>query len=929
MVLLSPIWLLLAIPVLATLWIWPMPSRMLRMLRFLSLALLVIAMAVPAIKLPARAGTVIVVVDRSLSMPADSDAVQKEMIELVHDAMRADDQLGIVTFGQQTAVERTPQAGALNPLMAEVGREASNLADALDTALSLVPRDAPGRLLVLSDGKWTGRHPAGVVPRAVTRSIPIDYRHEQRAAAGDLAIARLEAPGHAGPGESFIVTAWVNSPLAQEATVELRRGNYVVASGKQSLHSGLNRLTFRDRAGDAGTYAYVLHVAGVAPDPVPENNTARAMVGIEGSKPILCVTHDKKSGFARLLTAGGLKIQAALPEDCQWSLERLSSYSAVILENVAADRIGVKGMENLSAWVRETGAGLMMTGGKTSYALGGYYKSPLDPVLPVSMELRREHRKLQVAIVVALDRSGSMSMPVGHGRIKMGLADLGTAAVLDLLGPGDELGVLAVDTAPHVIADIGQVKDKKSLRDRILRIGSQGGGIYIQEALEASLEMVKRSRLGTRHIILFADASDSEQSGRYKEIVDECVKEGVSITVIGMGKPTDVDAGLLRDIAARAKGSVYFSDDVFDLPRLFAQDTMVIARSSFIDEPTAVQATAGLSTVAGKSFDIRQSVGGYNLCYLQQGANLATVTVDEYKAPVIASWQIGLGRALCYTGEADGKYAGDLARWKNVGELFTSLARWTAGQSSGLPGTMLVTQEIKNGMVSVQLHLDPERKSEPFAELPKITMLRENAGALMQVQKSNLQWTTPDTLTIETPLEGNETVLATVQVPGQNPVVLPPACLPYSPEFKPAEGETGLPTLERLAHATGGKERLNLGEIWRDIPRHPRLVDISSWFLFAGILILVVEILERRTGLLTMAIHGGRRRLIQTSREPVTPMKPRSAKVKPAGDSLPAAVDKPPSPVEPSAAPAAPPKEQVGIVDALARARRKSREKTG
>ena len=65
------------------------------------------------------------------------------------------------------------------------------------------------------------------------------------------------------------------------------------------------------------------------------------------------------------------------------------------------------------------------------------------------MEMRREHRKMSLAIVVALDRSGSMSAPAGGGRIKMDLADLGAVQVLDLLSPMDEIGVFAVDTEPH------------------------------------------------------------------------------------------------------------------------------------------------------------------------------------------------------------------------------------------------------------------------------------------------------------------------------------------------------------------------------------------------------------------------------------------------------------------------------------------------
>ena len=103
-----------------------------------------------------------------------------------------------------------------------------------------------------------------------------------------------------------------------------------------------------------------------------------------------------------------------------WTLESLAKYSAVVLENVPAEKVGMRGMETLAAWVRETGAGLLMTGGRNSYGPGGYYKSPLEPIMPVSMELRNEHRKLSLAMVVALDRSGSMAVPVAGGKVKDG-----------------------------------------------------------------------------------------------------------------------------------------------------------------------------------------------------------------------------------------------------------------------------------------------------------------------------------------------------------------------------------------------------------------------------------------------------------------------------------------------------------------------------
>ena len=79
-----------------------------------------------------------------------------------------------------------------------------------------------------------------------------------------------------------------------------------------------------------------------------------------------------------------------------------------------------------------------------------------------------------------------MSMPAGGGRSKMDLADLGTVQVLDLLSPMDEIGVFAVDTVAHEIVPLDTVEQNRGYRSKILAIGSEGGGIYIYEALVAS-----------------------------------------------------------------------------------------------------------------------------------------------------------------------------------------------------------------------------------------------------------------------------------------------------------------------------------------------------------------------------------------------------------------------------------------------------------
>ena len=854
-----PVWLLLAIPTVVSLLIWRIPRRQLLSLRIGVLLLILLALAGFSIELPARTGMVLVVVDRSRSMPPGSDMTQKETIDLIQ-AARGDQQLAVISFGETVALEQPPQSGKFAGFMNDVGGDASNLADGIEKAVSLIPKGSPGRILLLSDGRWTGRDPAAAAARAAAHGIVIDYRSLQRSAANDTAISSVDAPSTVTPDESFVITAWIRSPAEQESTVELQRGGQAIASGRTKLAQGLNRLTFRDLAGAPGTQSYSLRIGEVAKDPVPENNTAKFLIGVDGPRSIRFIGPGHNSGLARLLAAGGLNIKVVEAAQSQWTIEDLSNYSALVLENVAANRIGESGMENIAAWVKESGAGLMLTGGKNSYGAGGYFRSPLESILPVSMELRREHRKLALAIVVAMDRSGSMAASAGGGRIKMDLANLAAAQVLDLLSPMDEFGVVAVDSQAHIISNLASGEDRKDVRRAILAISPMGGGIFIFEALASSSRMLLSAQASTRHIILLADAADSEEEGRYRELLEKCREANITVSVVGLGRETDRDAELLRDIANRGGGRCFFTDNAEDLPRLFAQDTIVVARSTFLEQSTPVRFGGGILSLTSDSF-IEASggvppIGGYNLYYLRPGATLAAATVDTYQAPVLAAWQAGSGRVLCYTGEADGTYTGAIAKWDRIGHLFGSLARWVSGEAVKLPPGLVVTQEVRNGMNLIQLHLDPESKATKdmplIRELPAVTTLSGAPGARPKVDKSIMRWTSPETLGVEIPIKGSDTSLSTVEITGTGKITLAPVRLPYSSEFAPVEEDAGLLVLERLARATGGMERVELAGVWKDLSSKPRLVELSPWLLGFATLLLLLEVLERRTGLLAI-----------------------------------------------------------------------------
>ena len=631
-----PFWLILVIPLLVAFWLRPMPNRVLTLVRGVAVLLLLLAICGLSVNLPSRHGCVVVVADRSMSMPAGSRRQQIEATDLLYHSMGGADELAVVSFGQRTSVEQPPQRMRFSDFVNDVGNEASNLADGVDRAVSLIPRGNPGRILILSDGYTTGGDVAAAAARAASSGIAIDFRAMQRSGAGDLAIERIDAPSSVAAAEAFMISAWVDSPRPQEVAYELVCGEQVLASGQRAVPAGRTRLVFRDKAGDAGARSYRLRVHSAGSDkedPVIENNTARFLIGVRGAKPLLCVG-PAASSLPQVLSAGGLKVDRRLPEQCHWSLAELAGFTGVLIEDVPAGKIGKIGMETLSVWITEAGGGLWTTGGRNSYGTGGYFKSALEPVLPVSMELRREHRKLSLAIVVALDRSGSMAVPVAGGRPKMELADLATCEVLNQMSGADQFGCLAVDSLAHEIIPLSDLAAKSEMQAKILKIDSLGGGIFIYEALEKAAGMIARATAGTRHIILFADAADSEEPGDYRTLLDNCTKAGVTVSVIGLGTERDSDAELLKDIAHRGGGQCMFTDDAHELPRLFAQDTFLVSRSTFVEDPTGVRTTAGMVMLSPQSWGELPQVGGYNLCYLRPGANLAAVTLDDYQAAV-------------------------------------------------------------------------------------------------------------------------------------------------------------------------------------------------------------------------------------------------------------------------------------------------------
>ena len=854
MILLQPFWLILLVPAAVVFYLWKMPTRTLAAIRIVITLLVILIIADPAIKLDDRKGTVIVVADRSASMPDETTDRAVEAVQIIQQEMPAGNSIGVVAFGEQAVIDKSTQFSNFDRFIAQINHNGSNLYDGISKAVSMIDQDVPGRIIVLSDGRWTGSVPFSAAASLASRDIAIDHRHMGRPFGKDLAIAQIAAPQIVMPGQAYMVNSWIQAPEPVEISYELVRENRIIGRGTRKLKAGLNNLAFRDIAGKFGTYTYTLKIDGYKDETIKQNNIARFITRIDANKPVLALTQTENSGLVKLLQKDGLNIVRKHPSDLTYSLDMLAGFSAILLEDVNANDIGHIGMENIAAWVTETGSGLVMTGGPNSYGPGGYFRSPIEPIMPVTMELRREHRKLNMAIVLVLDRSGSMTAPATNGQTKMDLANAASAEVLGLLSANDELGVIAVDSLAHTIAKCQPIGDDPNpLRKKILSIESMGGGIFVYEGLVNAAAMLADAKAETRHIILFADAADSEEPGDYKNLLAKCRASGITTSVIGLGSEKDCDADLLKDIALRGEGRCFFTRNALELPRLFAQDTFMIARNSFINEPVDFNFTVGLNTITDLPVGDTQSVGGYNLCYTRPEANLAAVTLDGYDAPILAAWQVGAGRAAAFCAQADGDYAGKLAQWQDVGKLYSSVVRWAIGQADGLGNDIAVTQQVANGICQVQVHIDSEANHLPFTEMPIVNILTEQPGKAPLRQKIPVEFVSADKLAVDIPLNGDSVVLATVDAGTLGKVTLPPTCAPYSPEFKPDDADTGLQSLQRLSRITGGRALTDLTGIWETIPKKNSYVDLTPWLAAMAVILFLLEILERRTGILSLA----------------------------------------------------------------------------
>jgi hypothetical protein len=798
-------------------------------LRAAILILAVLALADPRIQRQRNSLDLYVLLDRSDSTEDLIDRNLPEWQRLLEKSKPGrDDTLRFINYAAEVA-----ELGADGSSFTG-SRRLTRSALALSSIAAQVDERRPSRVLLFTDGFATEPlHEAAAQMQA--RGIPLDFRLIRDEKENDFRLTRLTFPERVQSGEPFLMSITVRGATDSTFPLILRRNGQTLTETPVTLVNGVATVEFTDRIARAGGYEYEAEIRPEN-DAHPGNNKISRWIEITGGPRLILATRYQDDPMAKALSALDFTVET-VSDPGKLHPGLLSGARAVILNNVPAYEVPTDFLKALDFFVREQGGGLMMAGGDRSFGSGGYFQSPIDALLPVSMELKSEHRKLAVALAIVMDRSGSMSVGVAGGKTKMDLANSGAADAINLLGPMDQVAVFAVDSEPTTVIPLTRIGDKKNqLTARVRKVKSAGGGIFVYEGLKAGWDALKKSPAGTRHLILFSDAQDSEEPGDYKKLIQTMTDNGCTISVIGLGTIMDVDSALLEDIAKRGKGRVFFSNEPMDIPKIFAQETVTIARSAFIKEPVGTQATGRWAEISPKPFEWMKQADGYNLSYAREDATVSLVSTDEYHAPLVAHARRGLGRSAAVSFPLGGEHSESVRTWAGYGDFLQTIGRFLMGSET--PPGIALRHRLDGTRLTLDLLYDPETWSQKLASMPpRIRLLDDTGGGTVDVPWRRIA---PGHFSVTRDLNEGGVVRGAVQV-GEHALAFGPLGVGSAVEwaFEPEK----LTELRAVSNQTGGRELLDISKAWL----RPPFIAETTLHLPLGIALVLLVLLEALT----------------------------------------------------------------------------------
>ena len=526
-----------------------------------------------------------------------------------------------------------------------------------------------------------------------------------------------------------------------------------------------------------------------------ENNLLQGVVAVKGPPRVLLLSAQPESQrvIAKVLQVQGYTVIESLPGAHPLTLSELSAYDLLVLDNVPAFQLSHAKMETIEKYVRDLSGGLLVIGGSQSYGAGGYFRTPLERILPVDMRPPARLEMPHVALLFVLDKSGSMGAGA-EGSTKLDLAKAAAIAAADIMNPTDQVGILAFDAAWDWALPFRQVGKGEWISERLSSLQSDGGTDLYKAMLEAHRGIAAK-QAAIKNVIVLSDGLTDKAD--FHSLVAKMARDGITVSTVSVGN--DADVQLMADIAKDGKGRGYVALDPETIPQIFTTETLLISRDLLIEKPVTPSIVAPSGPLKGLPQNNLPALRGYVLTYPKPRTELLMRADQD---PLLVAWRYGVGRVTAFTSDLSGRWGRDWVAWQGFPQWASQVARDTMRK---VLETKVRTDFSPDGD-SIKVMTDVVSRDGKFLNFLK---LKANISAPNQAsQEQSFQQTAPGRYEGKFTAEARGIHFVTIYAEGNGadapiPVATVPYIAPYPREYR--ELKPNLSLLSRLAEETGGE----------------------------------------------------------------------------------------------------------------------------
>ena len=553
--------------------------------------------------------------------------------------------------------------------------EESNLESALIGVLGKSPNRS---IYLLSDGWETVGSAAPLLPLLAKRHQKLyPFPPPGVDEAPNIAIQRIGAPQTIQKGDSLAVSVALentNSIPVQGALV-LRQKEQVVWQKQVTLSPGASVLTHTLKLSESGLIPLRARFtpAQEAQDSRSQDNQAAAWVRVNQTDTVLLLSARKRDNryLEQALTHRGLDVRSVNFSSRSTAVPAPESFSTVILNNVAKNKLPAAMLNRLRTYV-QNGGGLIMVGGEASLGLGGYKNTPIEQALPVLLTPPQKEEK-RTAVMLIIDKSGSM-----RRENRLLYAKSGVRGVARNLKNTDLFGVIGFDKESFPVIPLSYMgKIRNDIDGRIGRLKA-AGGTYLLPALQEAKRQLERQHATRKHLIILTDGETGGSGSDYLDLVSVMHQElKMTISTIAVGQQPNLR--LLSRLAEYGGGAFHHTTDPASLPDLFIGELEEKDEEKTMLEKDLTPIPNRRSPLL-KDLSKRRlpKVKGYVESQLKKGARSdLSLHVNGSQPPLLASWSYGKGKAVAFTSDANGRWSAPWISWDGFSTFWEQIVRWS------------------------------------------------------------------------------------------------------------------------------------------------------------------------------------------------------------------------------------------------------------